>query len=154
MSAALELAADITGLPPGVGLAGIKRCFDAWLVRNGQGKFEDRAILKTATDFMQQHAFTGRFAAWEADAVSHAANHAGYWRYKGSGTRETDREYWLIPAVFEMEICQGKDKEKVCRVLHGIGWLKRYNDKRFPFQRKGKGRFYVFDGAEPPDDDD
>lgn len=154
VSAALELAADITGLPPGVGLAGIKQCFDAWLVRNGQGKFEDRAILKAATDFMQQHAFTGRFAVWEAIADEHAPNHAGYWRYKGSGTRETDREYWLIPVVFEREICQGKDKEKVCRILHGEGWLKRYNDKRFPFQRKGKGRFYVFDGAEPPDDDD
>lgn len=153
VSAALELATDITGLQQGVGLAGIRQCFDDWLIRNGQGKFEDRSILKAATDFMQQYAFTGRFATWNAQDFDHAPNHAGYWKGKDGG-HDCEREYWLIPAVFEMEICQGKDKEKVCRVLHGIGWLKRYSDNRFRFQRYGKGRFYVFDGAEPPDDND
>lgn len=51
-AAALELAAPVTGLPVGVGMAGVRKCFDDWLEINGTGKFEDEEILDTAMVFL------------------------------------------------------------------------------------------------------
>lgn len=155
VAAALELAADITGLPAGVGSAGVKSCFDAWLAANGTGKHEDRAIIKQATDFMQRYAFTPRFAAWDSLQDEHDRNHAGYFKPLGySNTAgEAPHEYWIIPAVFESEICDGRPTGQACLVLHELGWLKRANGDRWQHQRKNKGRFYVLVGVEPPEAD-
>ena len=66
-------------------------------------------------------------------------------------------EYWLIPVVFEEEICQNFDKLKVCEVLHTEQWLKKPNNGRWQHQRKYNGasaRFYVLMGEAPPDIDE
>ena len=149
-AAALELAADITGLPAGVGTAGIKQCFDDWITVNGTGKYEDRRIIGSAAAFMQQHAHGLRFADWNDRHTN--KDHAGYRRENG---QDEKAEFWIIPAVFEGEIIQGTDTEKACGVLHGIGWLaKPEGGRRWKFQKRGKGRFYVLLGAEPPEADD
>lgn len=149
-AAALEIAADITGLPAGVGTAGIKQCFDDWLAVNGTGKYEDRRIIGSAAAFMQQHAHGLRFADWNDRHTN--KDHAGYRRENG---QDEKAEFWIIPAVFEGEIIQSTDTEKACGVLHGIGWLaKPEGGRRWKFQKRGKGRFYVLLGAEPPEADD
>lgn len=148
-AAALELAADITALPAGAGTAGIKQCFDEWHAENGSGKHEDRQIIRNMAAFMQQHAHGLRFADWNDRHTN--KDHAGYRRENG---QDGKAEFWIIPAVFEGEIIQSTDTEKACGVLHGIGWLAKPEGGRWKFQKRGKGRFYVMLGAEPPQDED
>ena len=114
-AAALELAAPVTGLPVGVGMAGVKQCFDEWLETNGAGKHEDRRVIEQAAAFMNVYALSMRFSDWNSQTVNQ--NHAGYRKQEGHIT-----EYWLVPVVFEEEICQNFDKLKVCEVLHAKQW--------------------------------
>ena len=146
VAAALELANGITGLPSGVGMAGVKQCFDDWIALNGTGKQEDRQIIKQAVAFMQLYSGSARFADWESEYTSR--EHAGY--RKTSQIEPT--EYWIIPNVFEAEILQGKDPRKGCIVLYEIGWLKKSpSETRWRIKRFNKGRFYVLVGEMPPE---
>ncbi|MDK4650164.1 DUF927 domain-containing protein [Kingella kingae] len=147
VAAALELSGSITGLAQGVGMVGIKQCFDDWLALNGVGKQEDRQIIENAITFMQLYAHSPRFASWNSEITSN--EHAGY---RKTSQTELD-EYWVIPKVFEDEILQGKDVLKGCLVLHGIGWLKK-NGKRWKMQRFQNGRFYVLSNSIPPENPD
>ena len=141
------IPADITGLAAGIGTAGIKQCFEDWFAANGAGKHEDRQIIRSMAAFMQQHAHGMRFADWHSEYTNR--DHAGYRR---EGDPNEKAEYWIIPAVFEGEILQGKDTKKACTVLHSIGWLSKSSGNRWRFKKFGKGRFYVLLGAEPPCD--
>lgn len=149
VAAALELANTITGLPSGVGMAGIKQCFDDWFTINGAGKQEDRQIIKQAMMFMQMYSGSERFANWDSEFTNR--DHAGY--RKISQIEPT--EYWIIPNVFEDEILQGKDVRKGCIVLHDVGWLKKPDSEtRWKFKRFNQGRFYVLIGGTPTEYDD
>ena len=150
-AAAIELAAPVTGLAAGVGMSGIKQCFDAWLARVGSGKHEDMRILKNAADFMQQHGDSLRFIGWNDAQPYTNSHHAGY--RKEAANKDGEPEYWIIPAVFEAEICQSFEPPKVCTVLHEIGWLLKPNGKGWKQKKYGKGRFYVLEGIEPPETD-
>lgn len=148
VAAAIELAAPITGLMAGVGMMGVKQCFDDWLERNGTGKMEDERIIEQAIAFMQQHAKGMRFIDWNDKIGTTNHDHAGY--YKRKDKAELD-EWWIIPIVFEQEICKTFDTAKVCTVLHGVDWLQRPSSEKGWKQRKyGQGRFYVLVGMMPP----
>ena len=136
-AAALELAAPVTGLPVGVGMAGVKKCFDEWLEANGAGKHEDRRIIEQAEDFIAQHALGTRFMEWSDKSTN--KDHAGYRKQEGEKL-----ELWVIRRVFADEIAQSFDESKVCRVLADNGLLK-YNHKNrgYQHQRKGNGWFHV-----------
>ena len=136
-AAALELAAPVTGLPVGVGMAGVKKCFDEWLEANGAGKHEDRRIIEQAEDFIAQHALGTRFMEWSDKSTN--KDHAGYRKQEGEKL-----ELWVIRRVFAEEIAQSFDESKVCRVLADNGLLK-YNHKNrgYQHQRKGNGWFHV-----------
>ena len=136
-AAALELAAPITGLPVGVGMAGVKKCFDEWLEANGAGKHEDRRIIEQAEDFIAQYALGTRFMEWSDKSTN--KDHAGYRKQEGEKL-----ELWVIRRVFADEIAQSFDESKVCRVLADNGLLK-YNHKNrgYQHQRKGNGWFHV-----------
>ena len=136
-AAALELAAPVTGLPVGVGMAGVKKCFDEWLEANGAGKHEDRRIIEQAEDFIAQHALGTRFMEWSDKSTN--KDHAGYRKQEGEKL-----ELWVIRRVFADEIAQSFDEAKVCRVLADNGLLK-YNHKNrgYQHQRKGNGWFHV-----------
>ncbi|MEZ7770376.1 DUF927 domain-containing protein [Neisseria sp. 27098_8_112] len=136
-AAALELAAPVTGLPVGVGMAGVKKCFDEWLEANGAGKHEDRRIIEQAEDFIAQHALGTRFMEWSDKSTN--KDHAGYRKQEGEKL-----ELWVIRRVFADEIAQSFDEAKVCRVLADDGLLK-YNHKNrgYQHQRKGNGWFHV-----------
>lgn len=143
-AAALELAAPVTGLLAGVGMAGVRRCFDDWLEINGTGKFEDEEILDTAMGFFEQHADSMRFVDWDSPTTNN--HHAGY-RQNTHGTTK----YWVTTQTFTTEICKGKDSNKVCRVLHEVQWLEKPNGKGYQFKRFNSGRYYRFNGEAPPD---
>ena len=136
-AAALELAAPVTGLPVGVGMAGVKKCFDEWLEANGAGKHEDRRIIEQAEDFIAQYALGTRFMEWSDKSTN--KDHAGYRKQEGEKL-----ELWVIRRVFADEIAQSFDESKVCRVLADNGLLK-YNHKNrgYQHQRKGNGWFHV-----------
>lgn len=136
-AAALELAAPVTGLPIGVGMAGVKQCFDEWLEANGAGKHEDRRIIEQAEDFIAQYALGTRFMEWSDKSTN--KDHAGYRKQEGE-----KMELWVIRRVFADEIAQSFDESKVCRVLADNGLLK-YNHKNrgYQHQRKGNGWFHV-----------
>ena len=91
-----------------------------------------------------------RFSDWNAQTVNQ--HHAGYRKQEGSID-----EYWIIPVVFEDEVCKGYSPRKVCEVLHTRKWAKKTNNDRWQHQRKRNGvasRFYVLMGEAPPDFDE
>lgn len=150
VSAALELAArnSLIPLPAGAGMAAIKQCFEDWHNRSGGGKYEDRAIIAQAAAFMDINALSMRFSDWHSQTVNR--DHAGFRKQESN-----DTEYWIIPAVFESEICQDFDKLKVCEVLAAIAWLRKPENARgWQHQRKrrnGLSRFYVLINEAPPE---
>lgn len=150
LAAVLEYAAPITGMRQGAGEAGIRQCFNEWLEENGTGNREDRRIIEQVIAFMDVNALSMRFSDWNAQTVNQ--NHAGYRKQEGSID-----EYWIIPVVFEDEVCKGYSPRKVCEVLHDRQWLKKADNGRWKHQRKrngGASRFYVLMGEAPPDFDE
>ena len=136
-AAALELAAPVTGLAAGVGMAGVKQCFDEWLEANGSGKHEDRRIIEQTEDFIDLYALGMRFTDWSDKSTN--KDHAGYRKQEGEKL-----ELWVIRRVFADEIAQSFDEQKVCRVLLDVGLLKyNHKNKGYQHQRKGSGWFYV-----------
>ena len=150
LAAVLEYAAPITGMRQGAGEAGVKQCFNEWLEENGTGNREDRQIIEQVTAFMDVNALSMRFSDWNAQTVNQ--HHAGYRKQEGSID-----EFWIIPVVFEDEVCKGYSQRKVCEVLHNRQWLKKADNGRWQHQRKRNGsasRFYVLMGEAPPDFDE
>ena len=150
LAAVLEYAAPITGMRQGAGEAGVRQCFNEWLEENGTGNREDRRIIEQAIAFMDVNALSMRFSDWNAQTWNQ--NHAGYRKQEGSID-----EYWIIPVVFENEVCKGYSPRKVCEVLHNHEWLKKAENGRWQHQRKRSGvasRFYVLMGEAPPDFDE
>ncbi|WP_295698013.1 DUF927 domain-containing protein [uncultured Neisseria sp.] len=150
LAAVLEYAAPITGMRPGAGEAGVRQCFNEWLEENGTGNREDRRIIEQVIAFMDVNALSMRFSDWNAQTWNQ--NHAGYRKQEGSID-----EYWIIPVVFENEVCKGYSPRKVCEVLHDHEWLKKADNGRWQHQRKKNGvasRFYVLMEKAPPDFDE
>lgn len=147
VAAALELANEITGLAAGVGMAGVKQCFDDWFSINGSMDYETRTVIEQTEKFMQLYGESGRFVEW----YSHYTNydHAGYFRELNE--KEKRKEFWIVPAVFESEILRHSDVQQGCLVLHKVGWLQKpKSGKGWKQLRFQKGRYYVLLGMEPP----
>ena len=150
LAAVLEYAAPITGMRQGAGEAGVRQCFNEWLEENGTGNREDRRIIEQVIAFMDVNALSMRFSDWNSQTVNR--DHAGYRKQEGSID-----EYWIIPVVFENEVCKGYSPRKVCEVLHSHEWLKKADNGRWQHQRKRNGvasRFYVLMEEAPPDFDE
>lgn len=147
VAAALELANEVTGLAAGVGMAGVKQCFDDWFSINGSIDYETRAIIEQAENFMQLYGESGRFVEWYSHYTNHG--HAGYFRELDE--KEKRKEYWIIPSVFTSEVLRHSDIQHGCFVLHKIGWLQKpKSGKGWKQLRFQKGRYYVLLGMEPP----
>ena len=119
----------------------------------GSGKHEDRKIIEQAEDFLQTWGMTNRFAwrTWrggEGDPQTYS-DHAGYKEAIGD-----QMKFWITPAVFRGEIARGYEANKACQVLHAIGWLQPKAPGRWQHQLKGKGRYYILIGIEPPGEED
>lgn len=153
-AAALELAArhSLIAIPAGVSFTAIKQCFDDWIARSGGGKYEDNAIMSKAVAFMDSYGHSIRFEKWPLLKGAKTGDRlAGYIQF---GETSAHDEYMIIPAVFESEICQDFDPQKVCEVLHAAQWLKKPTGRGWKIQKKQNGlpqRFYVLIGVSPPE---
>ena len=142
-AAALELATEITGLPAGVGAAGIQQCFEDWLDENGAGSREEKKLIEDLIDFLQLYGDSPRFADWASNYPTDR-NHAGY---KRKIIENDSMEYWINKPVFANEIAKGKDLQKAAAMLHKHGFLiaRREKDKMRYTQKKWgvAGAFYI-----------
>lgn len=153
-----ELATSwgITGWEEGEALKAAEICFQAWLnQRGGDGNQEETVMLNQVRNFFELHG-ESRFTDWNRTVVddNHAPktiNRAGYRKhtdakdengnpiytgdFHGDGTEKTcrDTEYYVLPTIFENEICKGLDYRVVCRLLASRGVLKKEGES---FKRK------------------
>lgn len=149
-------AAGLTGWAPGEAAHGARACFNAWLAaRGGLGNGEAAAMLRQVRRFLETHG-EGRFSMWHRGADDHAPKtlqRAGVRRMlNADGTpiksnpdhqREFGErmpaslsdgvsfEYFVLAETFKTEVCQGFDREAVCRVLLEAGCLAPDKDRTF-----------------------
>jgi putative DNA primase/helicase len=97
---------------------------DQWITqRGGTEPAEIRQAVEQVRLFIEQHG-ESRFAAPDGDDARPVNNRAG-WR-KGSGT---DREWWVSPEVWRVEVCDGIDAKVAAKTLAERGMLRRQADK-------------------------
>lgn len=139
-AAALELATPITGLAAGVGMAGVKRCFDDWLFANGTGNRENERIVRQFKDFMEQFAYSERFQPLKNNDFSHTdRHHAGFY----DDTSEPP-EWYIIEKVFREEIAQLFGIIKVTKVLEERDLFIKGSRGNGKTQRKFRGSMSDF----------
>lgn len=158
VAAAGELATlwGITGWEQGEALKSAEICFKVWLSqRGGDGNQEISAMLSQVRSFFELHG-ESRFTDWNRSVAddTHAAktvSRAGYRKhteakddngnliytgdFHGDGTEKVfkDTEYYVLPTIFESEICKGLDYRVVGRLLASRGVLKKEGES---FKRK------------------
>ena len=79
-----------------------------------------------------------------------------------AGLREERGEqlplYWVLPSVFDAEICKDFDRNKVVQVYEVAGWLLTPTSGRNKTKTKTfngeKKRYFVFEGSTPPTERD
>lgn len=123
VAAAGELAtkAGITGWEPDTAINAANRCMNAWLeARGGAGQREIAQALEQVQGFFALHG-TSRFTPFHRDpATDNTPNRAGFRRVMESGD---GIEYFVFPAVFKGEVCQGLDWRQVSEWLIEKDWL-------------------------------
>ncbi len=144
-TAAGELAsrAGITGWAEGKATLAALECYFTWLHNFGDGNREERAILQQAMAFLETHG-TSRFEDIRTDGEPRILNRAGYYRTGPDG----EREFLMLRATFQTEICKGYDEKTVKRALVDAGLLQPGKDGK-PTQNirlpgLGPSRAYVF----------
>ncbi|SEQ62229.1 putative DNA primase/helicase [Solimonas aquatica] len=161
VAAAGELATRlrITGWDEGEAEAACVRCLEAWIdARGGGGNLEPMRMLSQVRRFLELHG-TSRFPSL-ADADKEnwvTVNRAGFREY---GADET-AAYYVLPGVFEDEICEGFDHRVVAKLLRQCSALRvdeGADEKRLKVQKRlpgmGKVRCYhilpaIFDAVPP-----
>jgi uncharacterized protein (DUF927 family) len=151
-----EYCAEIGVLPwkPEEATKGIRDCFLAWLEgRGGAQSTEEIRALAQVRAFIERHG-EARFtpllvgASGMDDMFARTVNRAGF----KTLSNEHGIEYWVLPEVFQQEICQGFDPKAVAKLLREKGVLltdtqgRNSMPKRIP-GFKGTVRVYVITGA-------
>ena len=93
-------------------------CFNAWLeARGGSGPGEIRDGIEQVRLFLEKHG-ASRFQAW--DSVSTIVpNRAGFVRADSRG----ETVFYILPAVWKSEVCQGRDAKALAAALIELGLL-------------------------------
>lgn len=129
----------------------IKNCFAAWVnQRGGTGAWENKNIIETALAFIQTQA--SRFqtlGALPSPFEGTPANRAGF-RVKD----EAGRTFYIFPATFEKEICNGMPTADAAKILYEAGHLLKEDGrwmKKLPRDVEGLGRqrMYALRVADP-----
>jgi putative DNA primase/helicase len=152
----LATAAGLTGWPTGESERSARACFNAWMAaRGGAGNGEVVAMLRQVRRFLETHG-EGRFAMWHRSADDHAPKtlqRAGVRRMlnaDGSPIKSNPEhqrefgermpaslgegvsfEYFVLAETFKAEVCQGFERDAVCRVLLDAGCLVPDKDRTF-----------------------
>jgi putative DNA primase/helicase len=153
IAAAGELATrhNLTGWEAGETLKATGRLFREWLaVRGGEGRSEDRDMLRQVRLFLEEHG-DGRFTEWYRITDDHAPKtlkRAGYRRIttetENKSSEEQRTEYFILPEVWRTEVCRGFDPTAVARVMLTQGYIRKGTEAARPWQIKeqvpGAGR--------------
>lgn len=127
----------LTGWQKGDALSACSWCLKDWLtVRGGAGNQEDKQILEQVKYFFEQNA-ESRFYDLTKGNDQKIINMAGY-----KDNILDEWEYYVLPTVFNKNICEGLNASLVRDILTKKGWLKN----KETIQKKIKGtntRFYI-----------
>lgn len=157
----LEFACEwgLTGFASDEGIQSITRCFGDWSDNQpGKMPLEEAQILRTAMDYIQT---SDLFFVNPNQPPSYLT--LPFPGYVKRAAYETEEDmYYVFPKTFSEHIVKGHDEEKVKEVLHRAGWLQKNSDNRWQQQLCGRekqggkvkrlGRFYVFRGIAPPEE--
>ena len=150
---ALQLAIDAGLLPLSHEEAAqaVKQCLDDWIARSGTGNYEERKIFEYGAAFFEQFAYNRFVSVSKASSNEHTpSNFAGLREERG----EQLPLYWVLPSVFDAEICKDFDRNKVVQVYEVAGWLLTPTTGRDKTKTKTfngeKKRYFVFEGSAPP----
>lgn len=121
-------------------------CFLNWMAkRAGTEEFVEFDAINQVRNFLVNHA-NSRFAPWAA--TSSTSNAAGFKRDMGNG----ETQFYVLPDVFNREVCAGLDSTAVAKSLVARGYLipdssgKSTKPCRLPGEQKSK-RVYVLTSA-------
>lgn len=161
--AAAKLASEwnLTGIEADKALNGIEKCFTDWLddmpSKNNQS-YEESSIIQDAINYMQANERS--FQSPDFPGVC-SYEFPGY-VVKGDCDDEDDF-YYVFQKIFKEKFCANHDEKQVKELLYELNWLRKAEEKRWVKQLYGKnsvgnkrrlGRFYVFMGIEPKQDED
>ncbi len=150
----LATEAGITGWPSGESLEAASACFRSWLEdRGGSGSGEAAAILRQVRAFFEAHG-ESRFTNLDDAESRPTINRAGYRKrvVAESGEPVSAVQHWVLPSVFERELCDGYSPKVVREVLRAHGWIsidsggKATKPQRIPGEAR-RMRVYVFTDA-------
>jgi len=124
----------LTGWESGDALEASLICFSSWFSHwTKDGARETEQAINQVRAFVQEH--ESRFERISGDRV--LANRAGY---------SQNGEFWIIPSVFNSEVCSGLRPLSVKKSLAASGYLVSDEDGRRDTRRRASGkqqRFYV-----------
>jgi len=113
--------ATVLGILPwerGAAVDAAAACFRAWLVeRGGVEAAEVTSGISQIRRFIELHG-ESRFTPWDSDRVT--INRAGFRKLDG----DDGAEYFVLPEVWNTELCSGLDSGAVARMLAARGMLK------------------------------
>ena len=120
VAAAGELAIHAGVMPwePGEACRAAAACFEAWLeARGGSSPGEIRDGIEQVRLFLEKHG-ASRFQAWESVSTI-VPNRAGFTRTDN----HDERTFYILPAVWKAEVCQGRDARAIAAAMIERGLL-------------------------------
>ncbi len=125
VAAAGELAihAGVISWKPGEACRAATSCFGAWLEsRGGSGASEIRDGIEQVRLFLEKHG-ASRFQEWEVVSTT-VLNRAGFKRMEHG----SEPSFYILPAVWKAEVCQGRDARAIAAALIERGILEPGSD--------------------------
>lgn len=120
-----------------------ERIFDEWLdLRGTAGSYDTAQGVRQVLSFIEQHGGS-RFQSIN-DTITRIPNRAGFKKE----TFEGHTEYWILPDVFDNEVCRGFQPGTIAKELERTGYLRRGSEKKYLMSREtlpglGRQRVYV-----------
>jgi putative DNA primase/helicase len=104
---------------------GVSQCYTAWLEARGDNSAsEEIRALAQVREFIERNG-ESRFTLIKPDGIEEnnigqrTINRAGFRRVLNDGSTE----YWVLPEMYQREVCHGFDPKLVTRVLRDKGYL-------------------------------
>lgn len=150
----LATAFGITGWQPGEAAQAADVCFNAWIERRGgTGNHEATAILAQVRAHFELHG-ESRYVDLRCDEYkedyTRNYNRAGF-REKVERGDSVVWDYYVLPGIFNDELCKGFERKTVKKVLTEKGILQPGSDGKMSHSKNlpgmGKTRCYVINGA-------
>jgi putative DNA primase/helicase len=125
----------------------ISTCFKDWLdARGGDGSIEIKNAIKRIEHLLVSNEFGDRVYHLHDGDDNKVRNLLAY-RKSVAGAYDETEEFWVPPAIFDKEFCDGVNKTELVKELQRMGWLKISSDGKSACRERvnqKQSRFYVF----------